>query len=329
MKKTLTTTLLLALVALCAPLPATAQSTADIEQLVNRTHKENGMQHGVLAVCVYNATTGKTVYSHNADLSMMPASVQKLFTTGAGFARLGTDFRFTTKLAMRGTVDREGVLHGNLYLTGGGDPLLGSYRYRQTTPDSLFAGWTAALYKKGIRRVDGRVCYNVNIFDEAPLHDSWQWGDVGNYYGAGVSGLNFHENMYFVYFTPGKRLGYPASVARIQPKNLDILGNCEVTTAGENTGDNVIIYGSPTSKERLYRGTIPLGKNDFSVRGAMPNPAKSCADLFSSHLRTHGIGISSNSMQVYSVPDSLRPVLDYSSSPYYIIAQYTDILKNR
>ncbi len=328
MKKTLTTTLLLALAALWAPLPAAAQSTADIEQLVNRTHKETGMQHGVLAVCVYNATSGKTVYSHNAELSMTPASVQKLFTTGTGFARLGADFRFTTKLAMRGNVDREGVLHGNVYLMGGGDPLLGSYRYRQTTPDSLFAGWTAALHKKGIRRVDGRVCYNVNVFDEAPLHDSWQWGDVGNYYAAGVSGLNFHENMYFVYFNPGKKVGYPASAVRTQPKNLDIHGTCEVTTAGENTGDNVVIYGSPTSKERLYRGTVPLGKTDFAVRGALPNPAKSCADLFSSYLRTHGIGISSNSMQVCSIPDSLRPVLDYSSSPYYTIAQYTNLTSN-
>ncbi len=328
MKKTLTTTLLLALAALWAPLPAAAQSTADIEQLVNRTHKETGMQHGTLAVCVYNATSGKTIYSHNADLSMTPASVQKLFTTGTGFARLGADFRFTTKLAVRGNVDREGVLHGNVYLMGGGDPLLGSYRYRQTTPDSLFAGWTAALHKKGIRRVDGRVCYNVNVFDEAPLHDSWQWGDVGNYYGAGVSGLNFHENMYFVYFNAGKRLGYPATAVRTVPKNIDIHGSCEVTTAAENTGDQVTIYGTPTSKERIYRGTVPLGKNDFAVRGALPNPARTCADLFSSYLRTQGIGVSSSAMQVYSVPDSLRQVLDYYSTSYYTIAQYTNLTSN-
>ena len=188
--------------------------------------------------------------------------------------------------------------------------------------------WTRALKKKGIRRVDGRICYHVGIFDEQPLHDSWPWGDVGNYYGAGVSGLNFHENMYFVYFNPGNKIGYPASSVRVSPKNVAVHGICEVTTGPEGSGDNVTIYGSPTGDERLYRGTVPLGKNDFRVRGALPNPAKQCADLFASYLRTHGISISSNSMQVYSQPDSLRMVLDYYSSDYYTIAQYTNLTSN-
>lgn len=73
---------------------------------------------------------------------------------------------------------------------------------------------------------------------------------------------------------------------------------------------------------------MPLGKNDFRVRGALPNPAKQCADLFASYLRTHGISISSNSLQVYSRPDSLRIVLDYYSSDYYTIAQYTNLTSN-
>ena len=307
---------------------AAGQATADLEKLVNQTRREAGMRHATLSVCVYNATTGKQIYAHNADLSVTPASVQKLITTGVGFAMLGSEFRFTTKMNVRGDIDRDGVLHGNIYITGGGDPLLGSYRYRQTMPDTLFEGWMMALKKKGIRRVDGRVCYNVNIFDEQSLHDSWQWGDIGNYYAAGVSGLNFHENMYFVYFNAGKKLGYPATVVRTMPKNIDIHGVSEVTTAGENTGDQVIVYGSPTSKERMYRGTVPLGKNDFAVRAAMPSPAKTCADLFSSYLRTHGMGVSSNTMQVYTVPDSLRSVLDYRSTSYYTIAQYTNLTSN-
>ena len=311
-----------------APIALQAQPTADLEKLILDTRRSADMKHSTMSVCVYNVTQGKQLYAYNAEVSMIPGSVNKIFTTGAGFARLGSNFRFVTKIGIRGEIDREGVLHGNIYITGGGDPLLGSYRYRQTTPDSLFNGWTLALKKKGVKRVDGRVCFNTSIFDEEPLHDSWQWGDIGNYYAAGVSGLNFHENMYFVYFNPGKKLGHPASAVRIQPKNLDIHGSCEVTTAGEQTGDQVIIYGSPFNSNRLYRGTVPLGKNDFAVRGAMPNPARNCADMFASDLRTHGVGISSNSMQVYSKPDSLRAVVDYYSSDYYTIAQYTNHTSN-
>ena len=315
-------------IALFMAFVAGAQQVADLEKTILGVHRESGMQHGMLSVCVYNVSKSQEVYSYNSQMTMTPASVNKLFTTGVAFSRLGSDFRFTTQLGIRGEVDRDGVLHGNIYIIGGGDPMLGSYRYRQTTPDSLFEGWTRALKKKGIKRVDGRVCYNVNVFDEQPLHDSWSWGDVGNYYGAGVSGLNFHENMYFVYFNPGAKLGYPATSVRTTPKNINVLGICEVTTGPEGSGDNVTIYGSPMSNERLYRGTVPLGKKDFRVRGALPNPAKHCADLFASYLRTHGISISSNSMQVYSQPDSLRIVLDYYSSDYYTLAQYTNLTSN-
>ena len=134
--------------------------------------------------------------------------------------------------------------------------------------------------------------------------------------------------MYFIYFNPGAKVGYPATVTATKPKNLDLHGVCEVSTGKEGSGDNVTVYGSPMSNERLYRGTVPLGKKDFAVRGAMPNPAQNCADLFSSYLRTHGIGISTNSMQVYSRPDSLRTVIDYYSPEYYAIAQYTNLTSN-
>ena len=305
-----------------------AQQIAELEKTVVATQREGVMQHGMLAVSVYNITKDKPVYNYNSQLSMAPGSVNKLLSTGVGFARLGSNFRFTTRLSIRGTIDRDGVLHGNVYIIGGGDPLLGSYRYRQTSIDTLFEGWMQALKKKGIHRVDGRVCYHQGIFDEVPLHDSWPWGDVGNYYGAGVYGLNFHENMYFVHFDPGEKVGHPTTVVRTVPKNIDVLEMNEVTTGPAKSGDQVIAYGSPTGKERIYRGTVPLGEKDFSVRIALPNPARQCADMFSSYLRTHGISVSSNSMQIYTLPDSLRTVLDYYSSDYYTIAQYTNITSN-
>lgn len=312
---------------LLTALSAMAQAS-ELERLVKAVQKESGMQHATFSVCVYNTTKGKSVYSHNAQTALTPASVQKLLTTGVGFARLGSDFRFTTRLATSGRIDREGVLHGNVYIIGGGDPLLGSYRYRQTAPDSLFEGWHHALKKKGIRNINGKICYITNVFDDQPLHDTWQWGDVGNYYGAGVSGLNFHENMYFVYFNPGAKLGYPASVARTRPLNAGVQERCEVTTGPENSGDNVVIYGAPNSPDRLYRGTVPLGKADFAVRGAMPNPAQRCADMFAAHLRSHGMQVAPSAMHVFSQPDTLQPVLDYYSSDYYTIAQYTNLTSN-
>ena len=117
---------------------ASAQQISELERTVVATHQESVMQHGMLAVSVYNITRNKPLYDYNSQLGMAPGSVNKLLTTGVAFARLGSDFRFTTKLGIRGVVDRDGVLHGDIYIIGGGDPMLGSYRYRQTSPDSLF-----------------------------------------------------------------------------------------------------------------------------------------------------------------------------------------------
>ena len=308
--------------------PLQAQPTAEVDLAVHQVARAEAMRHATLSVSIYSVTTGKKVYGYDDERSVAPASVEKLLTTGAGFAMLGDDFRFTTRLTMRGEVDRDGVLHGNVYITGGGDPLLGSYRYRQTTLDTLFAQWTSALRKRGVRRIDGGVCYNATIFDDQPLHDSWQWGDVGNYYAAGVSGLNFHENMYFVHFNPGAKVGVAAMVNRTNPKNIELVETCLVTTGASGSGDNVIVYGSPFSNQRRYTGTVPLGKRDFGVRAALPDPARTCADLFASYLRTRGIGVTLGAKEVGFMPDSLRSVMDYHSIPYRTLAQYTNHTSN-
>ena len=319
---------LFVLVAVSPRMALQAQPSAEVDRVVRQVAQEAVMKHATLSVSIYNITLDRKLYGYDDQRSVTPASVEKLLTTGAGFALLGPDFRFTTRLTMRGELDRDGVLHGDLYITGGGDPLLGSYRYRQTTVDTLFAQWTSALRKRGVRRIDGGVCFHTRIFDDQRLHDSWQWGDVGNYYGAGVSGLNFHENMYFVHFNPGAKVGDAAVVARTNPKNIELMETCAVTTGPAASGDNVVVYGAPGSTYRLYTGTVPVGKKDFAVRAALPDPARSCADLFASYLRTHGIGISLGAQAISAMPDSLRAVMDFQSIPYTVLAQYTNHTSN-
>lgn len=305
-----------------------AQSVLELDRAVQRAQGAEGMRHATLSVSVYDATSGQRLYGHDDQRSVTPASVQKLLTTGTAFARLGSSFRFTTRLLMRGEVDREGVLHGDLYIIAGGDPLLGSYRYRQTTADTLFAQWTAALRSRGVRRIDGRICYVASIFCGPQQHDSWQHGDVGNYYGAGATGLNFHENMYFVHFNAGAQLGAPAVVARTNPKNLDLLTVNEVTTGPAGSGDQVVAYGLPWFSERVYCGTVPLGARDFSVRVALPHPGRTCADLLATHLRSQGISVGMGAEEADAEPDSTRTVSEYLSPVYRHIAQYTNHTSN-
>lgn len=308
--------------------PIAAQSNVELDRAVKSVSNEECMKHATIAVSVYNISRGRTVYGHNAQSSMIPASMHKIYTTAIAFDQLGPDFRFKTSIGYDGTIDDNGTLNGNVYIVGGGDPLLGSYRYRQTTPDSVFRSWYAALHQSGIHKITGQVCYIQSIYDNLELHDSWQWGDIGNYYGAGACGLNFHENMYFVYFNAGMRLGYPASLERTEPRITTMRNINEVSTGPEGTGDKVVIYGAPNSPMRLYRGTVPIGARNFAVRGALPNPAATCAETFATYLRQQGISVAATVKEANSLPPSGKIVLDYVSTPYSILAQYINRTSN-
>lgn len=96
------------------------------------------------------------------------ASNTKLFTTAAALARLGPQHRIPTRLYTDGWVGLDGVVHGSLYLQGGGDPALGSPafygRFLGGLGTNLFA-LRAQVRAAGIRRVTGRLYADDTIFD--------------------------------------------------------------------------------------------------------------------------------------------------------------------
>ncbi|MBR0072683.1 MAG: D-alanyl-D-alanine carboxypeptidase/D-alanyl-D-alanine-endopeptidase [Bacteroidales bacterium] len=308
-----------------------ANAVAQNKKLADEVKKitsESQLRHASVAVSVYNLTQSKQEFTYDADRLMSPASLMKLFTTAAGFENLGKGFRFKTSLGYTGSINRDGVLNGDLVIVGGGDPLLGSYRYRQTAMDTLFRLWYNAVRKAGIVSVNGRVVADASIFGGPQLHDSWPWGDVGNYYGCGATGLNFHENMYFVFFNADRREGLPADIDHLQPKGIDVRHQNYVTTGPANSGDHVVIYGTPTASMRYCEGTVPMGQKNFKVRGALPNPGKTCAELFSVYLRNKNISVSSHATDEVDARQSVSVIFDYYSVPYTLIAQYTNKTSN-
>ena len=308
--------------------PTVCGQKQSIGEYVDNMVKEPDMETATVAINIYNATQGNDIYCYNAVKSMVPASVVKLVTTAVGFEKLGNDFRFKTSLGYSGEVDKRGVLQGNLYIVGGGDPLLGSYRYKQTVIDTVFALWKNAMASEGIKKINNRVCYDASIFDEKPLHDSWMWGDIGNYYGCGVHGLNIHENMYFAHFDAGTHLNRKATLTSITPKNVAVHNQLDVSTGSQNSGDGVVVYGDPYTSLRLYIGTVPLGKENFKIRAAMPNPPKSCAEMFAKYLNENKIGVSEFVSEGLARTQNITYFFSHYSPAYSDIATYTNHTSN-
>jgi D-alanyl-D-alanine carboxypeptidase/D-alanyl-D-alanine-endopeptidase (penicillin-binding protein 4) len=117
---------------------------------------------------VRNLVTGKLICSLNPRKKNSLASNMKIFTTVTALGRLGPSFRMQTRVFVSGRVDSRGVLRGDLYLRGGGDPSLGTRAFLKA-----FSGGAGSqidrlarkVRKAGIKRVTGRVYGDASVFD--------------------------------------------------------------------------------------------------------------------------------------------------------------------
>ncbi|MGN6799641.1 MAG: D-alanyl-D-alanine carboxypeptidase/D-alanyl-D-alanine endopeptidase [Gaiellaceae bacterium] len=106
------------------------------------------------------------VFERNADLSLEPASNEKLPVTFAAMRELGLAYRFKTDVLGRGTQDGS-VWHGDLFLKGYGDPTLTSARLGRLA---------RAIAEAGITRVDGRLFADETWFDSKRAAPGWKVG---------------------------------------------------------------------------------------------------------------------------------------------------------
>jgi D-alanyl-D-alanine carboxypeptidase/D-alanyl-D-alanine-endopeptidase (penicillin-binding protein 4) len=105
----------------------------------------------------------------------------KLATSAAALELLGPDHTFRTKIGYTGSKTQlSGVLNGNLIITGGGDPSLGSPRFPEYYAD-FTSKWIDSIKKAGIRKIRGRIITDDSYFDFMPVPAKWLWEDAGNY----------------------------------------------------------------------------------------------------------------------------------------------------
>lgn len=274
----------------------------------------DGYRHGVLAAHFVEVGTGREVLTLNAEKSVVPASCMKAVTTAASLSALGAEHRFRTDVVASGTV-RGAALAGDLVIRGGGDPTFGSDRVPGSlSMDSVLDRITSALLEVGIREVTGDVIGDDSFLPWDPVPDGWEWEDIGNYYGAGTSGLCFHDNLFLLRFRPGNP-GQPAPINDTIPSIPGGSWTNEVLTGPPGSGDNASIFGAPGSPVRLVRGTVPAG-DTFTIRGALPYPALACADMVAQRLRAAGIVVAGTPRCTRAVtPEGGRVLVKFDSPP--------------
>lgn len=335
MNKTLNIFLALPLIAVSyAQVQSDSKSLIKLKAEIEILKNDPDLAHASWGICVMKAKSGEIITEHNSNLSLIPASTQKIVTTAAGLGLLGADYTYQTTLEYDGSFDSiTGIIKGNLYIRGSGDPTLGSEYFKDkndTTP--IVNKWAAALKAKGVKTIEGDVIADASVFDDEMVPSNWIWGDMGNYYGAGASGLSYLDNMYKLYFRSGKT-GDSTHITKITPDVPNLKITNYVKAGG--TDDNAYIYGAPYNDNRYVTGTIPANKIDFDVKGSLPDPPLLLAYGLTQAFSGNGIKVKGTATSVrqlkllnHYTEKSRKKIYVHTSPPLSKIVYITNLISN-
>ena len=300
--------------AVAASLTAPARARPAAEDLRDRLGAifDTPDVNALWAVKVVSLDTGRVIFERNPRLLVMPASTMKVVTLAVAAERLGWDARFTTRLETTGPIEN-GVLRGDLVVTGDGDPAIGE---REDTPRVLDE-WAARLARLGVTRIDGRLIGDDDLLPDQALGAGWAWDDLAFGFAAPIGALQFHEGSAQVVITAGPRPGTPASM-RLEPASTDLVLTGQLTTTGPDTPPAVFTRRRPFSRTLEVTGTVPRTGRDYVRTVSTDNPTRGMLLAFRDALGRFGIGVSGDVADIDDVaekPAGPRRLLHLHESP--------------
>ena len=254
-------------------------------EVINTFVNSKALKDGTFSFKAIDCETGKALYAHRSNKEMKPASVTKLLTTATALRLLTPTFQYKTTLAYSGTL-KDGVLMGDLYIVGSGDPSLGTAYIKQA---SFSDQWVKAVRAAGIKQIKGRVIADESAFDSQGVSLYWSGDDYGNYYAAGSYGLNVFDNAYTLFLRSGNSRLRPWVVST-KPEGLDIQF-ANYLVAAPYVRDSIHIFGFPNAKTRNIYGVVPTNRKLITCKGDIPEPALFLAKYVRSALQKSGVSV--------------------------------------
>lgn len=250
--------------------PLAIFSQSDIQQLLDDWSAHPALSGAGMGLVVLDVASGKVMGAKNPAMGLSPASSLKVLTTAAALDILGKDHRYQTELKYSGELV-DGVLHGDIWIVGGGDPSLGGNRFGEGNMLEILDRWVNNIRAAGIEKIDGAIVGDGDYFKGVRAGRGWPFEDIGNYYGAGVWGLNLQENLFYLDFKLQRDTRKPPILMAHRPAvpHLTIIN--ELSTGNAGSGDQAYIFGGPYNYNRFIRGSLPAGDRLFTIKGSVPD----------------------------------------------------------
>ncbi|GAA1999161.1 D-alanyl-D-alanine carboxypeptidase/D-alanyl-D-alanine-endopeptidase [Nocardiopsis rhodophaea] len=259
---------------------------ADLRTDIDTILDDPSLEGAISGVVVRSLDEDDTLYSRNAATPLLPASNMKLLTSAAAMDVLGPDYTFRTTVSA-GEDPSDGVVDGDLYITGTGDPSL--------TVDAV-ADLAGEVADSGVTEVTGDLLADDTWFDDTRLHPDWEEGDEPYYYAAQISALTLAANddldtgVVNVTATPGDRVGYPVDVA-LEPMtdNLSLTNRTKTGTA--TSARTLDVRRKPGGNAFTATGGLPLGGSPYATLRTVHEPTDHAAHVFADALADQGVKV--------------------------------------
>jgi serine-type D-Ala-D-Ala carboxypeptidase/endopeptidase (penicillin-binding protein 4) len=139
-----------------------------------------------LSVKIVSTVKNDLLFDYKADLKMIPASITKVITATTALYVLGSGYQFKTAVYTDDVNISDGIINGNVYIKGYGDPDLSS---------SDILELVKQVTAKKITEITGNIIYDETYFDDKHygLANYYQ-SDTKLQYWPYLSALNFNKN---------------------------------------------------------------------------------------------------------------------------------------
>ena len=283
---------------------AQAQSSASLEQRIQKIMDRPEFAHARFGLKFISADNGNVVYELNSRELFVPGSTTKLLTKGTALELLGADYRFHTKIYRTGPIEKDGTLKGDLVLVASGDLNLSNRIQADNTlafededhsyggPDSkglpgdplvVIRELARQIAAKGIKKVKGRVLVDATLFPE---------GDRELGTGVVMSPIVVNDNVVDVVASPGAAGNSPVQL-RIAPQTSYITFINHATTGKAGSPISLKYENEKRSPDGTrsvtLSGTLALGGRPAMVSYAVPEPSRFAATVLMEALEAQGV----------------------------------------
>ncbi|AGN85920.1 serine-type D-Ala-D-Ala carboxypeptidase [Enterobacter sp. R4-368] len=204
-----------------------------------------------LALMVQKVGAQAPEIDYHGKQMALPASTQKVITALAALLQLGPDFRFTTTLESKGSVEN-GTLKGDLIARFGGDPTLKRQDIRNMV---------AALKKSGVQKIEGNVLVDTSIFASHDKAPGWPWNDMTQCFSAPPAAAIVDRNCFSISLYSAQKPGDLAyiRIANYYPVNMF----SQVRTLARGSAE----------AQYCELDVVPGDLNRFTLTGCLPQRA--------------------------------------------------------